>query len=233
MASLLVTVSMYLFDQFDSEIKNGLGPIYAILFLLSLVPWEETMHGATIPAQYWLVWWQWWEHVQTVTYVIILSALCSTVLHCSWPDTTHYQYCTNLLPWYSVLTTLTLLVRLRELSSLGIATTPRESWCWAPWDGQHIAWWIQVLLRSAQSLGWEGNFFPIFFCFIQELGGATVHLVENLPRQLDGTTMTKSSALGLFGIPGLTAYIGLMEIGKPKVGNLQDICLLVGWVSVI
>ena len=43
-------------------------------------------------------------------------------------------------------------------------------------------------------------------------------MVENLPRQLENTTMTKSSALGLFGIPGLTAYIGLMEIGKPKVG---------------
>ena len=45
-----------------------------------------------------------------------------------------------------------------------------------------------------------------------------MHLVENLPRQLENTTMTKSSALGLFGVPGLTAYIGLMEIGKPKVG---------------
>ena len=43
-------------------------------------------------------------------------------------------------------------------------------------------------------------------------------MVESLPRQLENTTMTKSSALGLFGIPGLTAYIGLMEIGKPKVG---------------
>ena len=36
-------------------------------------------------------------------------------------------------------------------------------------------------------------------------------------RQLEATGLSKSSALGLFGIPGLTAYLGLMEIGKPKV----------------
>ena len=36
-------------------------------------------------------------------------------------------------------------------------------------------------------------------------------------RQLEATGLPKSSALGLFGIPGLTAYLGLMEIGKPKV----------------
>merc|ERR1712080_296639 len=53
----------------------------------------------------------------------------------------------------------------------------------------------------------------------QELGGATAHLVEPLPRQLEATGLPKSSALGLFGIPGLTAYLGLMEIGKPKAGE--------------
>jgi hypothetical protein len=46
-------------------------------------------------------------------------------------------------------------------------------------------------------------------------------LVENLPRQLENSSLTKSSALGLLGIPGLTAYIGLMEIGKPKVTILS------------
>ena len=56
-----------------------------------------------------------------------------------------------------------------------------------------------------------------FFLSIQELGGATVHLVENLPKQLENSSLTKTSALGLLGIPGLTAYIGLMELGKPKV----------------
>ena len=62
---------------------------------------------------------------------------------------------------------------------------------------------------------------PDFLCFLmQELGGATVHLVENLPRQLENSSLSKSSALGLLGIPGLTAYIGLMEIGKPKVTAL-------------
>ena len=49
-------------------------------------------------------------------------------------------------------------------------------------------------------------------------------MVENLPRQLENSSLTKSSALGLLGIPGLTAYIGLMEIGKPKVlrGTLME-----------
>ena len=73
---------------------------------------------------------------------------------------------------------------------------------------------------------YPGQFFPPttlpdFLCFLmQELGGATVHLVENLPRQLENSSLSKSSALGLLGIPGLTAYIGLMEIGKPKVTAL-------------
>ena len=66
---------------------------------------------------------------------------------------------------------------------------------------------------------WELRDWWFFLSLFQELGGATVHLVENLPRQLENTTMTKSTALGLFGIPGLTAYIGLMEIGKPKVSK--------------
>ena len=53
----------------------------------------------------------------------------------------------------------------------------------------------------------------------QELGGTTVHLVESLPRQLENSVLSKSSALGLLGIPGLTAYIALMEVGKPKVSK--------------
>ena len=42
-------------------------------------------------------------------------------------------------------------------------------------------------------------------------------------RQLEATGLPKSSALGLFGIPGLTAYLGLMEIGKPKVRSRHNI----------
>ena len=66
------------------------------------------------------------------------------------------------------------------------------------------------------SMGWT-TYSVVDPSLTQELGGATVHLVESLPRQLENTTLTKSSALGMFGVPGLTAYIGLMEIGKPKV----------------
>ena len=68
------------------------------------------------------------------------------------------------------------------------------------------------------SMGWT-TYSVVDPGITQELGGATVHLVESLPRQLENTTMTKSTALGLFGIPGLTAYIGLMEVGRPKVGG--------------
>ena len=52
-------------------------------------------------------------------------------------------------------------------------------------------------------------------------------MVENLPRQLENSSLSKSSALGLLGIPGLTAYIGLMEIGKPKV-DLSHFCSCLG-----
>ena len=71
------------------------------------------------------------------------------------------------------------------------------------------------------SMGWA-TYSMVDPSITQELGGATVHLVESLPRQLENTTLTKSSALGMFGVPGLTAYIGLMEIGKPKVRTQAD-----------
>ena len=45
-----------------------------------------------------------------------------------------------------------------------------------------------------------------------------IMIIIMISRQLEATGLPKSSALGLFGIPGLTAYLGLMEIGKPKVG---------------
>ena len=53
-------------------------------------------------------------------------------------------------------------------------------------------------------------------------------------RQLEATGLPKSSALGLFGIPGLTAYLGLMEIGKPKVIlNLILPLISLGWWKVV
>ena len=47
-----------------------------------------------------------------------------------------------------------------------------------------------------------------------------------ITRQLEAAGLPKSSALGLFGIPGLTAYLGLMEIGKPKVGQGQGVIVI-------
>ena len=47
-----------------------------------------------------------------------------------------------------------------------------------------------------------------------------------ITRQLEAAGLPKSSALGLFGIPGLTAYLGLMEIGKPKVGQGHGVIVI-------
>jgi len=80
------------------------------------------------------------------------------------------------------------------------------------------------------SMGWT-SYSVVDPTVTQELGGATVHLVENLPRQLENTSLTKSSALGLLGIPGLTAYIGLMEIGKPKAGETIVISSAAGQIG--
>lgn len=68
------------------------------------------------------------------------------------------------------------------------------------------------------SMGWS-TYSVVDPSATQELGGTTVHLVEPLPRQLEAAGLPKSSALGLLGVPGLTAYLGLMEVGRPKAGE--------------
>ena len=38
-------------------------------------------------------------------------------------------------------------------------------------------------------------------------------------RKLDPTAAPVSTALGALGMPGMTAYVGLLEIGQPKAGE--------------
>lgn len=40
-----------------------------------------------------------------------------------------------------------------------------------------------------------------------------------LVRKLDPATAPISTAVGVLGMPGLTAYVGLLDIGEPKAGN--------------
>ncbi len=42
---------------------------------------------------------------------------------------------------------------------------------------------------------------------------------DAITRRLDGMTLPLSTALGVYGMPGFTAYAGLHEIGKPQPGE--------------
>jgi len=68
------------------------------------------------------------------------------------------------------------------------------------------------------SMGWS-TYSMVDPSMTQELGGRDIPLVENLPSQLDNTFLPKSSALGVLGIPGLSAYIGLTQICKAQPGE--------------
>lgn len=68
------------------------------------------------------------------------------------------------------------------------------------------------------SLGWS-TYNVVDPSLTQELGGTNVPVVENLPKQCDQGKLSKCSSLGILGIPGLTAYLGLTEVGKPKAGE--------------
>jgi NADPH-dependent curcumin reductase CurA len=46
-------------------------------------------------------------------------------------------------------------------------------------------------------------------------------------RKLDPTGAPISSALGVLGMPGMTAYVGLLDIGKPNPGE----CVVVAAAS--
>ena len=46
-----------------------------------------------------------------------------------------------------------------------------------------------------------------------------IQLVEDLPRQLEASGLPKSSCLGVLGVPGISAYLGLITVCKPKGGE--------------
>src|SRR5262249_1339178 len=50
-------------------------------------------------------------------------------------------------------------------------------------------------------------------------------------RRLDRTAAPVSTALGVFGMPGMTAYVGLIEIGQPKAGETVVVAAASGAVG--
>jgi NADPH-dependent curcumin reductase CurA len=50
-------------------------------------------------------------------------------------------------------------------------------------------------------------------------------------RKLDPTTAPVSTALGVLGMPGMTAYAGLLEIGRPKAGETVAVAAASGAVG--
>lgn len=55
--------------------------------------------------------------------------------------------------------------------------------------------------------------------------------VQALDPALYTGKITPTSAIGLFGIPGLTAFFGLLEIGKPRAGNTVLVSSAAGTVG--
>ena len=55
-----------------------------------------------------------------------------------------------------------------------------------------------------------------------------VPLVENLPHQLESTGLPKSACLGVLGVPGASAFIGLLKVARAKpVSIALDISITV------
>src|SRR5438876_9683506 len=57
--------------------------------------------------------------------------------------------------------------------------------------------------------------------FVQGYDGWQTHAVSNGAgvRKLDPAQAPISTALGVLGMPGMTAYVGLLDIGQPKAGE--------------
>jgi NADPH-dependent curcumin reductase CurA len=55
---------------------------------------------------------------------------------------------------------------------------------------------------------------------------------ENL-RKIDTSSAPPSYSLGILGMPGLTAYFGIMDIGKPKAGETVVISGAAGAVGIV
>jgi NADPH-dependent curcumin reductase CurA len=65
--------------------------------------------------------------------------------------------------------------------------------------------------------------------------GWQTHAVSNGKglRKIDPTTAPISTALGVLGMPGMTAYVGLLEIGKPQPGETVVVAAASGAVGAV
>jgi len=77
--------------------------------------------------------------------------------------------------------------------------------------------------------------------FVLSYGGWQTHHVARAggqagpsgPRKLDPTMAPISTALGVLGMPGMTAYVGLYDIGQPKPGETVVVSAAAGAVGAI
>jgi len=71
--------------------------------------------------------------------------------------------------------------------------------------------------------------------FVQGYDGWQTHAVSNGAgvRKLDPAQAPISTALGVLGMPGMTAYVGLLDIGQPKPGETVVISAASGAVGAV
>ena len=63
-------------------------------------------------------------------------------------------------------------------------------------------------------------------------GGAGIgHLAGGLPPGLEGRKLDGQRALGVLGMPGFTAYMGLLDIGRPVAGEVVVVAAASGAVG--
>lgn len=87
------------------------------------------------------------------------------------------------------------------------------------------------------SMGWQ-TYSVVHPDTVQEICGKKVNLIEELPKQLDGTAMSseaiqlpKSACLGVFGVTGLTAYIALTKVANAQAGETLVVSSAAGQIG--
>lgn len=87
-------------------------------------------------------------------------------------------------------------------------------------------------------MGWQ-TYSVIHPDTVQEMCGQTIRLVDELPKQLDKTTLgamgghslPKTGALGVLGVPGLTAHLALTEVANAQPGETLVISSAAGQIG--
>nr|ACO12769.1 NADP-dependent leukotriene B4 12-hydroxydehydrogenase [Lepeophtheirus salmonis] len=80
------------------------------------------------------------------------------------------------------------------------------------------------------SLGWQA-YSVIQPDVVQDMCGHKIPLVADLPSQLEHTKLPKTAALGILGIPGVTAYISLIHACKVSGGETVVISSAAGQIG--